>query len=998
MKTVARLVLLLVVGVAGALDLEALVESLLDKLNGTSVGPVIATCLGDLGAFESQLNASVAAIEAGSATQALDGLYLSTRALARAVDDCDVPLAVDYLEKGANALGFNATAHYAGEALTTLVFGLNVTEDVLRILDDAANGAGSDAGAALGDLILALEGSFSCDGKTGTALEACVLFEGLLGGAKIFLQDQAACEGVLEDAVGDVARAVSRLSEGDGAGVFNATVAALADLGRAADACGLPDVAALLQQETGELRAANVTVTDAPGVLLNVTVEGLDVSGDVAAIAAAAAADDSKAAGLACAKLALSLRSAGCDSKACGLFEALLDAFAIVGSDASGDCAADLGDAETLFVQGAAALTAGDVEAGLFDFSVALRDVGGAARACQLDALADLIAAEAVKLGAANVTAAPVHILVDGLDVADAVYDAAKALVAEDWAAAGAALGDLVAALDAFHCGDDKACLVVENLIAALAVVSADVGGACAADLETTWSDLSGALASFEGGDAAAGVANLSVSLTSLATALGNDCGLERVAALVESEAAALGAANVTAAGSAVAVLVKGVDVASEIAVVAAAASKGDAATAGKELGALLETLGVAACDTAVCEIVNAIVSVFEDVTQDVSGCSGDFGDAAADLATFAADLGGGDVEAALAPLSRSLKDMGAGLKDCGVPEVADALGQCADQLGLASVGADAALVASVLVAGEDVLDEFGDAGLALSNGSYATAGASLARGLKDILAWNATNGCASAACLLLEGAMAALGALEGDFAACEADLDAAWTALDAGFESLATHAAFSDASNGVLKNDTVLWNQPAQVAGAPSDLLSRKNCEVFKDQAACDIAAKNLRHQRLYAELYRRRHGNATAELSSWWPSWDDITEDFDQLVAHVEEDVDRVWSDLVDDLEYLVGDDVAMAAIKDVAAALSALSSAITDCHAEEIAQVLSKLAAILGAPAGIGWLDEGFKIVVDAAEVSNDVYDALLFVKQDDYFMAGYEIAKLAVVLVA
>ena len=66
------------------------------------------------------------------------------------------------------------------------------------------------------------------------------------------------------------------------------------------------------------------------------------------------------------------MRSAGCDSKACGLFEALLDAFAIVGSDASGDCAADLGDAETLFVQGAAALTAGDVEAGLFDFSVAL--------------------------------------------------------------------------------------------------------------------------------------------------------------------------------------------------------------------------------------------------------------------------------------------------------------------------------------------------------------------------------------------------------------------------------------------------------------------------------------------------------------------------------------------------------------------------------------------------------------------------------------------------
>ena len=84
--------------------------------------------------------------------------------------------------------------------------------------------------------------------------------------------------------------------------------------------------------------------------------------------------------------------------------------------------------------------------------------------------------------------------------------------------------------------------------------------------------------------------------------------------------------------------------------------------------------------------------------------------------------------------------------------------------------------------------------------------------------------------------------------------------------------------------------------------------------------------------------------------------------------------------------------------ATAIVPTAAAVSDCHAEAFAKILSSLAALLGAPAGIGWLDEGFKIVVDAAEISSDVYDALLFFKKDDYFMAGYEIAKLATALLA
>ena len=175
--------LLAVVAGALALDPEALVESLLEKLNGTSVGPAIEGCLGDLGSVAANLNASVAAFEAGSATSGLDGLYLSTRALARAVDGCDGPVALGYLEKGANAIGFNATAAYAGEALSVVVLGLNVTEDVALIAADLAAGDAQGAGAALGSLLVALDGAFSCDAASNDG--SCFLFKASLVSPKV---------------------------------------------------------------------------------------------------------------------------------------------------------------------------------------------------------------------------------------------------------------------------------------------------------------------------------------------------------------------------------------------------------------------------------------------------------------------------------------------------------------------------------------------------------------------------------------------------------------------------------------------------------------------------------------------------------------------------------------------------------------------------------------------------------------------------------------------
>ena len=198
-------------------------------------------------------------------------------------------------------------------------------------------------------------------------------------------------------------------------------------------------------------------------------------------------------------------------------------------------------------------------------------------------------------------------------------------------------------------------------------------------------------------------------------------------------------------------------------------------------------------------------------------------------------------------------------------------------------------------------------------------AGENLARGVLGVLSWNSSNGCSSPGCLLLQGGMQALGALEGDLKSCETDLDYAWSNLSQAFDDLGAHRYFSSAAEGVLKNDTVLWSDAAPTRGprrAPaqgviSDLLSEKNCARFLDVDACDVSARTLRHQREFQRIWRARH-NATMssrDLDAYaravgWPSWDDLVNDFTQLVAHVEEDADRLWADLVDDLDHLVGD----------------------------------------------------------------------------------------------
>ena len=224
-------VLLAAASGAAAGDASGLIAGLLKKLESV---PAVKTCVADVAAVGRSFDAAAAAFARNSTTEALNDLYLGTRGISRAIDGCDVPVAAAYVEKGANALGFNATAAYVAGGLKISVLGLDATADVLGLLRDwrSGNATAGEAGASLGAFLLLLDTAAACDQATGKgAAEACALLDGVLGTLGVFLGDFAPCETQLAAVVDDAEAAGSYWKRGDGKLAFEATVRTLGAAG-----------------------------------------------------------------------------------------------------------------------------------------------------------------------------------------------------------------------------------------------------------------------------------------------------------------------------------------------------------------------------------------------------------------------------------------------------------------------------------------------------------------------------------------------------------------------------------------------------------------------------------------------------------------------------------------------------------------------------------------------------------------------------------------------
>ena len=87
----------------------------------------------------------------------------------------------------------------------------------------------------------------------------------------------------------------------------------------------------------------------------------------------------------------------------------------------------------------------------------------------------------------------------------------------------------------------------------------------------------------------------------------------------------------------------------------------------------------------------------------------------------------------------------------------------------------------------------------------------------------------------------------------------------------------------------------------------------------------------------------------------------------------------------------------MNDIGAGMKLVSKGVGDCHLQEFADLLEKLAVKLGLTPEISWLEDLLTIVIDGVQIEDEIGDACQDYSDGNWVGFGYNVAKLVKTLV-
>ena len=502
------------------------------------------------------------------------------------------------------------------------------------------------------------------------------------------------------------------------------------------------------------------------------------------------------------------------------------------------------------------------------------------------------------------------------------------------------------------------------------------------------------------------GAADLSTALNALATAAAGCGGADalqaelRVLAVAARDAKFAAALDVDLKALAAAIN------ASDYAALAAAIQKllsdwsavggcGANATACKFLDGLLKIVGVIAADVAPCEAaVGPAIALFEEGgaamrAKNYSGAVALFGDGLDAVAVaVAADA-------------------------CGLKAVADAIGAAVPKLREAVVKIESSGAVRIIVGSADAYDALYHAAVDVESGDTADLGVRLG----DLLSLLRASACATRACDVLEGLLAALQVVASDYTACVAPLDAAFPSLEKGLDELASRQ----------------WRQGARDVGAGLSGLATAvgACGVGSIATDLEAAARALNATGVAVDIGAVAHvlsdgADLTLDLQklvrdAGAQQWGGVGADLGALATWLQATrcssfVCRLLEGLLDaaaipfsDLNGCAADVRATEADFEAGAAayaagqlkgavsywasgLDDLAKAVDGCGLSEELRFVAREAQVLGFGKISAAVGAAAQIVVHGADFYDDVFAAFEGVQSHDWRTAGAELGKV------
>jgi len=553
--------------------------------------------------------------------------------------------------------------------------------------------------------------------------------------------------------------------------------------------CGLTEVQAKIDMLAASIKWANISTTGLDKDV-KIIVDASDLYNDISALAAAVTKEDPATIGAAIAKLLADWTSitggCGSNSTACNILDGLLRMVQVVAVNVAPCEAAlepviqNLTSGFTLFKQKQYTEAVAAIAGGLDDLATAF-----ATDACGFEKVAAILSEVVPKLAGAVVkveNSTAVKILVGAADVYDELYKAAVDLENGDSTDFGIEIGLLLSKLRATSC-NTSACTVLEGIMAALQLEATDFK-VCAPDIDKAWASTEAALTQFENKNYTAGLTDLSVSVSAMATAV-KDCGATDFALILEDVATKLGAPAVaTEIGAAVQVLVEGADLTLDIQKLVQDAKANSWSSVGHDLGSLATWLSSTGCKSFVCKLVEGLLNAAAIPFQSLEACEADLKEAEQDFTAGAAAMGQKQIGAAAKYWASALNHVAKSTQDCGLASELSFMEQEANLLGFGNITAlgDAA---QIIIHGADFYEDVYGAFEAFETHDYRTAGTDLGKVMDQLSQWTAGHACTSPVCYVVMGMMQFLGDIEGDIKSCEADLKHSWGNFSAAYQQL---------------------------------------------------------------------------------------------------------------------------------------------------------------------------------------------------------------------
>jgi hypothetical protein len=405
---------------------------------------------------------------------------------------------------------------------------------------------------------------------------------------------------------------------------------------------------------------------------------------------------------------------------------------------------------------------------------------------------------------------------------------------------------------------------------------------------------------------------------------------------------------------------------------------------------------------------------------------------AGGELTALTQNLEGKKWSEALLNMGNFLKDLGDAVQGCGVPQIGAVLEDTAKKLnagGLATMIGD---VVQILVAGADVTPDIQRIIVDAEGKQWA----SLGQDLGVLSDWISSTHCNSFVCRLVEGLLEEADMALTNLKPCEDELREAEGAFTDG-------AALwkKDQHRSAVKSWATGLNNIAQSVSAcglaqelgwiqqEANVLGLGNITAIGDVVQVIVHGADF-YESLYAavqDFEKHDYRSAGSELSkvmnqlSQWTTGHLCTSDVCYVVSGMLQYLADMQGDIQSckkDFEEVGGNlsagyhdltengadgfhfkhDAASIrrGVNDLGKAIEAFSHIVGDCHMQELAIIIEKLAEQLGIAPEVAWIEDVIKIMIDGVEIEQDVAAACEDYAVQDWPGVGYNVIKLAKIL--